>query len=131
MLHPVVIQTNSEDGEKDNSDVFTGKSIDANGVRLIAVLEFVRDVNESNKSQGPFKEEDEEITDSYSSWGEVALHYADLYHKIERQKNLSGFLLDVVKYVHPTYLLLVVNSISLIKYNCSMYLIIVLSTLLP
>ena len=103
MLHPVVIQTDSDDGDKDNSDVFTGKSIDANGVRLIAVLEFVRNANDGNKSQGPFKEEDEEITDSYSSWGEVALHYADLYHKIERQKNLSGFLLDVVKYVHPSY----------------------------
>ena len=59
MLHPVVIQTDSEDGEKDN-DVFTGKSMDANGVSLIAVLEFIRDANEGNKSQGPFKEEDEE-----------------------------------------------------------------------
>ena len=96
MLHPVVIQTDSEHGEKD--DVFVGKSIDANGVRLIAVLEFIRKANNENKTQGAFREEDEEIADSYSSWGEVALHYSDLYLKIERQKNLSGFLLDVVKY---------------------------------
>ena len=99
MLHPVVIQTESENEEKENNDVFIGKSVEANGVRLIAVLEFIREANENNKGQGAFKEEDEEIADSYSSWGEVALHYSDLYHKIERQKNLSGFLLDVVKYV--------------------------------
>ena len=99
MLHPVVIQTESEYGEKENNDVFIGKSMEGNGVRLIAVLEFIRDANENIKGQGPFKEEDEEIADSYSSWGEFALHYSDLYHKIERQKNLSGFLLDVVKYV--------------------------------
>ena len=96
MLHPVVIQTDSEHGEKD--DVFVGKSMDAHGVRLIAVLEFIRQANNGNKGQGAFREEDEEIADSYSSWGEVALHYSDLYLKIERQKNLSGFLLDVVKY---------------------------------
>ena len=102
MLHPVVIQTDSdvENGEADENEVFTGKTMEGKGVRLIAVLEFIRKVNEKNKGHGAFKEEDEEIADSYSSWGEVALHYSDLFHRIGRQKNLSGFLLDVVKYVH-------------------------------
>ena len=62
------------------------------------MIEFIRKVNEDNtKDYGAFKEEDEEIADSYSAWGEVALHYSDLYNRIGRQKNLSGFLLDVVK----------------------------------
>ena len=93
MLHPVVIQTDSEHGEKD--DVFHKET---SGVRLIAILEFIREANDKNKGHGAFREEDEEIADSYSSWGEVALHYSDLFLKIDRQKNLSGFLLDVVKY---------------------------------
>ena len=99
MLHPVVIQTDSgaENEETDDTDVFSEKTTVGKGVRLIAVLEFIREVNDKNKSHGAFKEEDEEIADSYSSWGEVALHYSDLFHRIERQKNLSGFLLDVVK----------------------------------
>ena len=102
MLHPVVIQTDSdvENTESDESEIFTEKTMEGKCVRLIAVLEFIREVNEKNKGHGAFKEEDEEIADSYSSWGEVALHYSDLFHSIGRQKNLSGFLLDVVKYVN-------------------------------
>ena len=103
MLHPVVIQTDSdsEEEQKDENEVFTETTTDGKGIRLIAVLEFVRKATEKSKGQGAFKEEDEEIADSYSSWGEVALHYSDLYHRIGRQKNLSGFLLDVVKYEYP------------------------------
>ena len=54
---------------------------------------------DGKEDKGGFNEEDEEIADSYSVWGEVALHYADLYSRIERQRNLSGFLLNVVRYV--------------------------------
>jgi hypothetical protein len=102
MLHPVVIQTDSdvENGAPDENEVFSDQTMEGKGVRLIAVLEYIREVNDKNKGHGAFKEEDEEIADSYSSWGEVALHYSDLFHRIGRQKNLSGFLLDVVKYVH-------------------------------
>ena len=91
----MVIQTDSgiNEGENRNGDVFNERS----GVKLVAVIELVRDVKGGDKARGPFKEEDEEIADSYSTWGEVALHYSDLHYKIGRQKNLSGFLLDVVK----------------------------------
>ena len=30
-------------------------------------------------------------------WGEVAIYYADLYGKVGRQKDLSGFLLSIVR----------------------------------
>ena len=91
----MVIQTDSgiNEGENRNGDVFNERS----GVKLVAVIELVRDVKGGDKARGPFREEDEEIADSYSTWGEVALHYSDLYYKIGRQRNLSGFLLDVVK----------------------------------
>ena len=55
-------------------------------------MEFVRSENDSQ-----FFDEDEEIVNSYLVWGEVALHYADLYGRVERQKDLSAFLLNVVK----------------------------------
>ena len=91
----MVIQTDSgiNEGENRNGDVFNERS----GVKLVAVIELVRDVKGGDKARGPFREEDEEIADSYSTWGEVALHYSDLHYKIGRQRNLSGFLLDVVK----------------------------------
>ena len=91
----MVIQTDSgiNEGENRNGDVFNERS----GVKLVAVIELVRDVKAGDTARGPFREEDEEIADSYSTWGEVALHYSDLHYKIGRQRNLSGFLLDVVK----------------------------------
>ena len=91
----MVIQTQSgiNEGENRNGDVFNKRT----GVKLVVVIELVRDVKGGDKARGPFREEDEEIADSYSTWGEVALHYSDLHYKIGRQRNLSGFLLDVVK----------------------------------
>ena len=104
MLHPVVIQKDSDTETQSQIDgeEYGGSTMDSNRVRLVAVLEFIRVVDKEHgdgKGHGTFNEEDEEIIDSYSAWGEVALHYSDLYHRIGRQKNLSGFLLDVVKYV--------------------------------
>lgn len=55
-------------------------------------MEFMR-----TESDSPFHEEDEEIANSYLVWGEVAIHYADLYSRVGRQKDLSGFLLSVVR----------------------------------
>ena len=49
----------------------------------------------SNESQ--FHEEDEEIVSSYLVWGGIALHYADMYHALNKQRNLHQFLLTVVK----------------------------------
>ncbi len=57
---------------------------------LVGVLELLR-------AEAHFQEEDEEIVNSYLVWGEVALHYADLYECVNRQKDLSGFLLTIVK----------------------------------
>ena len=58
--------------------------------KLEAVMEFIR-----NEDDAQFHEEDEEIVNSYLVWGEVAIHYADLYGKVGRQKDLSGFLLSI------------------------------------
>ena len=109
MLHPVVIQKESEETIEGSDDsVGRGTTIASNdnniNVRLVAVLEFIREVaappkGDGKEDKGGFNEEDEEIADSYSVWGEVALHYADLYSRIERQRNLSGFLLNVVRYI--------------------------------
>lgn len=57
-----------------------------------AVMEFLRSEEDSQ-----FFEEDEEIVNSYLVWGEVAIHYAQLYGKVEKQKDLSAFLLNIVK----------------------------------
>ena len=57
-----------------------------------AVLEFYRAENDSE-----FHAEDEEIANSYLVWGEVAIHYADNYGKVESQKDLSAFLLNIVR----------------------------------
>ena len=73
MLTPVV---NSDNGE------------------VFAVMEFLREGLDA-----PFHDEDEEIVNSYLVWGEVAIHYADLYASVKRQKDLGGFLLNIVRYV--------------------------------
>ena len=111
MLHPVVIQKQPDvPKEGDPMDEIENESIDntsdrsGGNVKLVAVFEFVRTVSRSDHEEGQndrggFQEEDEEIVDSYSVWGEVALHYADLYFTVNRHKGLSGFLLTVVKYV--------------------------------
>ena len=57
-----------------------------------ALLEFYR-----AESDPAFHAEDEEIVNSYLVWGEVALHYAESYGKVEIQKNLSAFLLNIVR----------------------------------
>ncbi|KAJ4431360.1 hypothetical protein ANN_19957, partial [Periplaneta americana] len=45
----------------------------------------------------PFHEEDEEIASSYLVWGGIALHYAQLYLSMNKQRKLNDFLLAVVK----------------------------------
>ncbi|XP_069161580.1 probable 3',5'-cyclic phosphodiesterase pde-5 isoform X4 [Procambarus clarkii] len=59
---------------------------------LAAVLELYRKKAEEN-----FHEEDEEIVNSYLVWGGIALHYADLYHSMVKQRKLNEFILSVVK----------------------------------
>lgn len=59
---------------------------------LAAVLELWR-----KETSHPFHEEDEEIGTSYLVWGGIALHYAQLYHTMNKQKKLNDFLLAVVK----------------------------------
>ena len=57
-----------------------------------AIMEFMRSENDA-----PFYDEDEEIVNSYLVWGEVAVHYAELYGRVQRQKDLTSFLLSIVK----------------------------------
>lgn len=59
---------------------------------LVAVVELYR-----SAACEPFRLEDEQLLDSLFHWGGVALHYADLYHSQEKQRNLHQFLLVVVK----------------------------------
>ncbi|CAG2116922.1 unnamed protein product, partial [Medioppia subpectinata] len=42
-------------------------------------------------------DEDEEIVQSYLVWGAMALHYAELFANLSRQRKLNTFLLTVVK----------------------------------
>ncbi|CAG9856919.1 unnamed protein product [Phyllotreta striolata] len=60
--------------------------------KVVAVLELWR-----TDSNSQFYEEDEEIAYSYLIWGGIALHYAQLYLNMNRQKSLNDFLLVVVK----------------------------------
>ncbi|KAL4717596.1 hypothetical protein ACJJTC_000745 [Scirpophaga incertulas] len=44
-----------------------------------------------------FKERDQEISSNYMLWGSLALHYCNMYLDKKRERNMSDFLLDVVK----------------------------------
>lgn len=66
--------------------------VNSDNGEVFAVMEFLREGVEA-----PFFEEDEEIVNSYLVWGEVAIHYADLYGSVRRQKDLDGFLLNLVR----------------------------------
>lgn len=61
---------------------------------LAAVLELWR---RGEQTGGAFHEEDEEISCSYLVWGGIALHYAQLYLGLQKQRKLNDFLLAVVK----------------------------------
>ncbi|XP_049828954.1 probable 3',5'-cyclic phosphodiesterase pde-5 isoform X1 [Schistocerca gregaria] len=60
--------------------------------QLVAVLEMWRSLPGL-----AFHEEDEEIASSYLVWGGIALHYAQLYLSMNKQRKLNDFLLAVVK----------------------------------
>jgi len=42
-------------------------------------------------------EKHETVAQSYLVWGTLALHYADVYHALFKQRDLHQFLLTVVK----------------------------------
>jgi hypothetical protein len=48
---------------------------------------------------GAFTAEEEEIANSYLVWGNIAFTYADMNVKMNKQKKLNDFLLNVVKQV--------------------------------
>ncbi|UYV77688.1 hypothetical protein LAZ67_15001939 [Cordylochernes scorpioides] len=58
---------------------------------LLGVLELYR------FEESEFYEEDEEIVNSYLVWGGIALHYAELYTTMAKQRKLNNFLLTVVR----------------------------------
>ena len=78
--------------------------------KLEAVMEFIR-----NEDDAQFHEEDEEIVNSYLVWGEVAIHYADLYGKVGRQKDLSGFLLSIGNLMKKIHFIIFSEKSSLVK----------------
>lgn len=59
---------------------------------LTGVLELYRKTGSQK-----FYDEDEEIVNSYLVWGGIALHYAELYSIMARQRKLHSFLLAVVR----------------------------------
>ncbi|XP_063837474.1 probable 3',5'-cyclic phosphodiesterase pde-5 isoform X1 [Ostrinia nubilalis] len=44
-----------------------------------------------------FREPDEQVSSSFMLWGSLALHYCNMYLDKKRERNMSDFLLDVVK----------------------------------
>lgn len=60
--------------------------------KLVGVVEFWR-----RESSWKFFEQEEELVFTYLVWGGIALHYADCYTTLDRQKRLNDFLLLVVK----------------------------------
>ena len=44
-----------------------------------------------------FEDKDEEICSNFIVWGSLILHYCNLYLDKKRERNMSDFLLDVVK----------------------------------
>lgn len=60
--------------------------------KLVGVVEFWR-----RSCTWKFYEQEEELVYSYLVWGGVALHYADCFTTMEKQKKLNDFLLVVVR----------------------------------
>lgn len=47
--------------------------------------------------QDRFREIDEQVSANFMVWGSLALHYCNMYLDKKRERNMSDFLLDVVK----------------------------------
>lgn len=60
--------------------------------KLVGVVEFWR-----RSCTWKFFEQEEDLVYSYLVWGGVALHYADCFTTMEKQKKLNDFLLVVVR----------------------------------
>ncbi|XP_026470475.1 probable 3',5'-cyclic phosphodiesterase pde-5 isoform X2 [Ctenocephalides felis] len=84
---------NPTDELEDISHILCQPMIQSDG-HLAAVLELWR---RGEQTGGAFHEEDEEISCSYLVWGGIALHYAQLYLGLQKQRKLNDFLLAVVK----------------------------------
>lgn len=77
---------------KEDAKIIMCQPIVQSDGELLGILELFR------KSNGmAFHEEDEEIVNSYLVWGGIALHYAEMYHNMVKQRKLNDFLLNVVK----------------------------------
>jgi len=59
---------------------------------LIGVIELVRVIGKP-----AFTEKDEEVVNSYLTWGGIVLYYAEMYHTMHKQRKLNEFLLNVTK----------------------------------
>ncbi|KAL0902246.1 hypothetical protein ABMA27_000163 [Loxostege sticticalis] len=47
--------------------------------------------------QDRFRETDEQVSSNFMLWGSLAIHYCNMYLDKKRERNMSDFLLDVVK----------------------------------
>lgn len=66
--------------------------------RIEAVFEFVLSPQGNNASA----EDITSMIELYVSWLQPAFRYVDLQEKMQKQKDLSAFLMNVVKFVHET-----------------------------
>eukprot|EP00112_Aurelia_sp_Birch-Aquarium-sp1_P010606 Seg226.4 transcript_id=Seg226.4/GoldUCD/mRNA.D3Y31 product="putative 3' 5'-cyclic phosphodiesterase pde-5" protein_id=Seg226.4/GoldUCD/D3Y31 len=59
---------------------------------LTGVIELVRVIG-----MPAFTEKDEQVVNSYLTWGGIVLYYAEMYHTMHKQRKLNEFLLNVTK----------------------------------
>ncbi|XP_065061880.1 probable 3',5'-cyclic phosphodiesterase pde-5 isoform X2 [Rhopilema esculentum] len=59
---------------------------------LTGVMELIRVIG-----MPAFTEKDEQIVNSYLTWGGIVLYYAEMYHTMHKQRKLNEFLLNVTK----------------------------------
>lgn len=84
-----------------------GAPVIQNDGSLTGVIELYRRLakeGENARLHEIFHEEDEEIASSYLVWGGIALHYADMYFALAKQRNLHQFLLTVVRSIFQVHL---------------------------
>ncbi|XP_038056910.1 probable 3',5'-cyclic phosphodiesterase pde-5 isoform X1 [Patiria miniata] len=63
---------------------------------LVGVIEFYRDTNHGH---GSFTEDAQETASAFLVWGCIAVHYAQMYVSMSKQRKLNDFLLTVTKSV--------------------------------
>ncbi|XP_071744727.1 probable 3',5'-cyclic phosphodiesterase pde-5 isoform X1 [Lepeophtheirus salmonis] len=79
-------------GTKEDDSVLIHSILCSDYKNIEGFLEFKKP-----KIDGSFSDMDEALVDSYLVWGELSIHYSDMCFNLERQNDLSHFLLSIVK----------------------------------